>query len=50
MLQKDMQANDELFDESHNLDDWANKVVTWSLNIAIAGLVFIGMLINFFFV
>jgi len=50
MLQKDMQANGELFDESNNFDDWAHKVVTWSLSIAIAGLVFIGMLINFFFV
>lgn len=50
MLQKEMQANDELLDELHNIDDWANKVVTWILSIAIAGLVFIGMIINFFLV
>ena len=50
MLQKEMQANNELLDETNNFDDWANKVVTWSLSIAIAGLVFIGMVINFFLV
>ena len=45
-----MQASDDLFDEKNDIDDWANKVVTMSLTMAIAGLVFIGMLINFFFV
>jgi len=50
MLQKEMQASDELFDEANNLDDWANKIVTLSLSMAIAGLVAIGLIINFFFV
>lgn len=50
MLQKEMQANDELFDEPDNFDDWGSKVVTWSLSLAIAALVFVGMMINFFLV
>jgi hypothetical protein len=33
-----------------HLDDWTNKIVTWSLSVAIAGLVFVGMFINFFLV
>ncbi|MGD8484119.1 MAG: hypothetical protein PVJ63_02525 [Thioalkalispiraceae bacterium] len=50
MLEKEMQANDELFDDMDHLDDWTNKIVTWSLSVAIAGLVFVGMFINFFLV
>ena len=50
MLPKNMQASDELFNDSNDFDEWTNKVVTWSLSLAITGLVFLGMLINFFLV
>lgn len=50
MLQKEMQADDKLFEDTDNFDDWGSKVVTWSLSLAIAGLVFVGMVINFFLI
>lgn len=50
MLQKEMQASDDVFGKDNNLDEWANKVVSMSLTISIAGLVMMGMIIHFFLV
>lgn len=50
MLQDEVQISEPLTTEDEAWDEWGNRVVTWSLSLAIAGLVFISFLINFFLI
>ena len=50
MLQDEVQISEPLTTEDEVWDEWGNRVVTWSLSLAIAGLVFISFLINFFLI
>jgi hypothetical protein len=50
MFQEELQANEELLEDVNSYEDWTSTVVTWGLTGAIAGLVIIGLFINFFLV
>ncbi|MEJ2142559.1 MAG: hypothetical protein P8Y24_09440 [Gammaproteobacteria bacterium] len=48
MLQEEVQVNKTLTSDEKLWDVWGNRFVTWSLTVAIVGLVFTSFLINFF--
>lgn len=50
MLQDEVQASEPLTTDEEIWDEWGNKVVTWSLSLAITGLIGISFVINFFLV
>jgi hypothetical protein len=50
MLQDEVQVSNQLTNDDEVWDDMGNRVVTWSLSFAIAGLLAISFLINFFLI
>ena len=50
MLQEEVQVNEQLTSDEEVWDEWGNRFVTWSLSAAIAVLVSMSFLINFFLV
>ena len=50
MLQDEVQVSEPLSTDDEVWDEWGNRIVTWSLSLAIAGLVFLSFFINFFLV
>ena len=51
MLQDEVGVSESLTSDDDDVwDEWGNRIVTWSLSLAIAGLVGISFFINFFLV
>ena len=50
MLQDEVQVDKTITSDEEVWDAWGNRLVTWSLTVAIMGLVLTSFMINFFLI